>query len=170
MADFKTLEEAQAMFREADSTREIGNIFVTYKNTNREGFAAGLAGGMAGAGLPGIYVNNRTAEAIIGGNFTGLLINEIDEGFGLIPLMQKGVQLTLNVDKMVAEPENYMFISREAITGIKVKNFAFLNKSTQAVTLELGKPALHLMARCSLKSVAYQEPNFKLFMDKYKKK
>lgn len=170
MEDFKTLEGAQAMFREADSEREIGNIFVAYKNTNREGFAAGLAGGMAGAGLPGIFVQNRTAEALIGGTFTGLLLNETEEGFGVIPLMQKGVQLTLNVDKMVAEPENYMFIPREAITEIKVKNFALLNKKTQAVNISFGKPTIYLMVRCSLKSVDYQEPNFKLFMDKYKKK
>lgn len=170
MADFKTLEEAQAMFREADPSREPGNIFVTYKNTNREGFSAGLAGGLAGAGLPSVLVTNRTAEAIIGGNFTGLLISETDEGFGIIPLQQKGVQLTLNVDKMVAEPENYSFIPRDAITEIKVKNFALLNKKTQAVNFSFGKPTIYLMARCSLKSVAYQEPNFAKFMEKYKKK
>ena len=169
MEDFRTLEGATALFQSVDGISAQNNIFVVFKNTNREGMKAGLAGGMMAAGLPGIIIRNgNAAGAVLGGNFTGLLINQTEKGLGIIPMHQKGLQL--NADKLEPEPENYIFIGNEAISEIKVKNFNIFNKKVQKVNIAVDKYKLYLMARISEKNIPYQQENFTKFMDQYKAK
>ncbi len=175
MEDFRTLEGASALFQSVDGISVQNNIFVVFKNTTREGMKAGLAGGLAGgllsAGLPGVIVKTgKAAETVLEGKFTGLLINQTENGLGIIPMHQKGLQLTLNADKLEPEPENYIFIGNEAISEIKVKNFNIFNKKVQKVNIAVDKYKLYLMARISEKSIPYQQENFAKFMDQYKAK
>lgn len=175
MEDFRTLEGASALFQSVDGISVQNNIFVVFKNTTREGMKAGLAGGLAGgllsAGLPGVIVKTgKAAETVLEGKFTGLLINQTENGLGIIPMHQKGLQLTLNADKLEPEPENYIFIGNEAISEIKVKNFNIFNKKVQKVNIAVDKYKLYLMARISEKNIPYQQENFTKFMDQYKAK
>lgn len=175
MEDFRTLEGASALFQSVDGISVQNNIFVVFKNTTREGMKAGLAGGLAGgllsAGLPSVIVKTgKAAETVLEGKFTGLLINQTENGLGIIPMHQKGLQLTLNADKLEPEPENYIFIGNEAISEIKVKNFNIFNKKVQKVNIAVDKYKLYLMARISEKSIPYQQENFAKFMDQYKAK
>lgn len=175
MADYKTLEGASELFQSVDGLSAQNNIFLVYKNTTREGMKAGLAGGLAGglmsAGLPGVIIKTgKAAETVLEGKFTGLLINQTENGLGIIPMHQKGLQLTLNADKLEPEPENYIFIGNEAISEIKIKNFNIFNKKVQKVNIFVDKYKLYLMARISEKNIPYQQENFTKFMNQYKTK
>lgn len=175
MADYKTLEGASELFQSVDGLSVQNNIFLVYKNTTREGMKAGLAGGLAGglmsAGLPGVIIKTgKAAETVLEGKFTGLLINQTENGLGIIPMHQKGLQLTLNADKLEPEPENYIFIGNEAISEIKIKNFNIFNKKVQKVNIFVDKYKLYLMARISEKNIPYQQENFTKFMNQYKTK
>ncbi len=173
MMDFRNIEGAEELFRSVNGISDgSNNIFFAFKNTNREGMKAGLAGGMIGAGLPGIIISKVavTDSVVLNGSFAALLINQTERGLGIIPMDQKGLQLTLNVNKLVPDTENYIFIENEAISEIKVKNFSFLNKKLQKVNISIGKIKLYLLARVAEKDIPYQEKNFAVFMDKYKKK
>lgn len=175
MEDFRTLEGASALFKSVDGISAQNNIFVVYKNTTREGMKAGLAGGLAGgmlsAGLPGVIIKTgKAAETVLEGKFTGLLINQTENGLGIIPMHQKGLQLTLNADKLEPEPENYIFIGNEAISEVKVKNFNIFNKKVQKINIAVDKYKLYLMARITEKNIPYQQENFTKFMDQYKAK
>lgn len=175
MEDFRTLEGAAALFKSVDGISAQNNIFVVFKNTNREGMKAGLAGGLAGgmiaAGLPGVIVKTgKSAQNVLEGKFTGLLINQTENGLGIIPMHQKGLQLTLNADKLEPEPENYIFIENNAISEIKIKNFNIFNKKVQTIKISVDKYKLYLMARIAEKNIPYQQENFAKFMNQYKTK
>ena len=173
MEDYRTIEGVTALFKSVDGISAQNNIFLAFKNTNRDamkaGIAGGLAGGMAAAGLTAVVLNTKkAAQNVLEGKFAALLINQTESGLGIIPMHQKGLQLTLNADKLEPEPENNIFIPYEAIGSIKIKNFNIFNKKVQKINIAVDKYKLYLTARISEKSIPYQEQNFTKFMNQYK--
>ena len=170
MADFKTLNGATELFESVGGLRNNNNIFVVFKNNNKEAMKYGLAGGLIAAGLPAVITSDK-AQGILGNKFDGLLINQTEEGLAIIPLHVKGVQMMLNIEKMQPDLDGYCFFTNDVISGITVKNFNIFNKKMQSVKVEIaGKYHLELLGKVAEKSVPYQEANFGKFMSKYKAK
>lgn len=63
MEDYRTIEGVTALFKSVDGISAQNNIFLAFKNTNRDamkaGIAGGLAGGMAAAGLTAVVLNTK---------------------------------------------------------------------------------------------------------------
>ena len=166
--DFKTIEGAMEIFRNLNCIGNDNCIFVTFKDTNREGFKYGALGAVGGAiaGAAASFSNGMLA-GIQG--FDGMLINLTETGLGIIPLKSKKIQLTLKIDNMEPLLDRFVFISNENIDSIIIKNFSFLNKKTKKVKIKLKDGmVLHQLARVAEKSIPYQEGNFSRFMDKCK--
>ncbi len=171
MGDFKTLNGAVELFKQVDGLGNSNNIFITLKNTTREGMKYGVAGGMAAGIGVGILVTGNS-ETIFGNNFDAILINQTEKGLGLIPMHSKKIVLNnVKVENLEPDLEEYAFIPNDSINEINVKNFSFLNKKIQKIKIKVGdKNTIHLIARKQEKLLPYQEENFGKFMDQYKKK
>lgn len=162
--DFKTIEGAMEIFRNLNCIGNDNCIFVTFKDTNREGFKYGALGAVGGAIAGAAAFSNGMLNGIEG--FDGLLINCTELGLGIVPLKSNGVQLVLKVEKMEPQLDRFVFISNENIDSIIIKNFSFLNKKTQKVKIKIkGGKTLHQLARKVEKTIPYQEENFAKFMD-----
>ena len=166
--DFKTLEGAMEIFKSLNCIGNENCIFVTFKDTNREGLKYGALGAVGGA-IAGAAASfsNGMLEGIQG--FDGMLINLTEAGLAIIPLSQKGVKWTMNIEKMEPQLDRFVFVANENIESIIIKNFSFLNKKTKKVKIKLKDGmVLHQLARVAEKSIPYQEGNFSRFMDKCK--
>lgn len=162
--DFKTIEGAMEIFRNLNCIGNDNCIFVTFKDTNREGFKYGALGAVGGAIAGAAAFSNGMLNGIEG--FDGLLINCTELGLGIVPLKSNGVQLVLKIEKMEPQLDRFVFISNENIDSIIIKNFSFLNKKTQKVKIKIkGGKTLHQLARKVEKTIPYQEENFAKFMD-----
>lgn len=165
--DFKTNEGVIEIFKSLNCIGNDNCFFVSFKDTNREGFKAGALGAVGGALGAAAAFATGVVEGIEG--FDGLLINATEKGLGLVPLSVKGVQLMLNADKMEPQLDRFVFIANENIEDISVKNFNVFNKKTQKVHIKLkGGTTIHQLAHVSEKAIPYQETNFAKFMNKYK--
>lgn len=151
---------------------------MSFKDTTREGMKYGLIGGAgAAAGAVGAAIAASAVAAGTSQNFNslsqydGLLINANEYGLGIIPLVSKGVQMFLNPAKLEAKPEGFVFFNYQNIEEIKVKNFNIFNKKVQTLKIKVfGAKMLHLTVRIKEKLIPYQEQNFTVFMNRYKKK
>ena len=77
----------------------------------------------------------------------------------------------LNVDKLEAHPERFVFIPNQYIESIVVKNFNIFNKKMQKVNIKLTDGyTFYQVARLKEKNVNYQESEFGRFVSRYKKK
>ena len=165
--DFKTIDGAMEIFKSLDCIGNENCIFVTFKNTNREGFKYGALGAVGGVVGAAASFSNGMLEGIQG--FDGMLINLTETGLGIIPLKSKKIQLTLKIDNMEPLLDRFVFVANENIESIIIKNFSFLNKKTKKVKIKLKDGmVLHQLARVVEKSIPYQEGNFSRFMDKCK--
>lgn len=177
MEDFKTIEGATAIFKKQKALDKENNIFVLYLDTQHEGAKYGIAGGMAGglaAGLGfgvGVYKETAASKKILSGDFKGLLVNATEKGLHLVALQGAGgAMLRIRPDKLVAEPENYMFLDNSLIKGIEVKNFSFIQKKIKKVRISYGdKAKMFLLGNVEEKNIPYQAENFAKFAEKYKK-
>ena len=167
--DFKTQEGVMEIFRSVNCIGNENCFFVTYKNPNREGAKYGLIGGALGASIAAVAASSIAAAESVQ-DYEALLINQTENGLGIIPLTSNGVQLVANVSKMQPLVNSFMFIPNESIEQIEVKNYNFLNKKVQKVNITIaGAKTLHQLAHTSDKNIPYQESNFARFMSKYKK-
>lgn len=165
--DFKTNEGVIEIFKSLNCIGNDNCFFVSFKDTNREGFKAGALGAVGGALGAAAAFATGVVEGIEG--FDGLLINATEKGLGLVPLSVKGVQLMLNADKMEPQLDRFVFIANENIEDISVKNFNVFNKKTQKIHIKLkGGTTIHQLVHVSEKAIPYQETNFDKFMNKYK--
>ena len=177
MNNFKTLEGAMEMFKNNNCLGTENCIFATFKDTNADGMKAGAAGAIGGAvgGAIAAFASGMASTLQDGSlqnlnGFEGMLINQTENGLGLIPLNVKGVQLMLNIDKMEADPSKFVFVSNDNIEEITVKKFNIFNKKVQRVKIVIkGGTTLRLLAHVSEKNISYQESNFAKFMNKYSK-
>jgi len=163
--DFKTNDGAINIFRSLNCLGMDNCYFVTFKDTNAEAFSYGAMGAVGGALGAAAFTQGMVAGMQ---NYDGLLINQTENGLGVIPLVNKGIQLMLNPDKMVADTNRFFFIPNEYIVSIIVKKFNIFNKKTQKVRIKLTDGTeFKLLAHVSEKNIAYQESNFAKFMSKY---
>ncbi len=170
MNDFKNYDGVVNLFRSVNCIGKENCFFVTFKNNNREGLKYGAMGAI-GAGIAAA-VSSFSSSMLQGIEaYEGLLFNQTEMGLGIIPLSQKGIQMFLNVDKLEARPECFIFIPNQYIESIVVKNFNIFNKKMQKVNIKLTDGyTFYQVARLKEKSVNYQEAEFKKFMDRYKKR
>lgn len=165
--NFKTYEEALDLFRKVNCIGDDNCIFVTYKDPNINSTKYALFGAVGGAIGAMAAFTNGMVEGLEGCD--GLLINQTENGLGLIPLLSKGMQMVVNVSKMEPQLDRFVFVPNNAIESIEIKNFNFLNKKLQKVTIKINglKPLYHV-AKVSDKDIEYQEQNFTKFMNKCK--
>ena len=166
--DFKTNDGVINIFRSLNCIGTHNCYFVTFKDTNSEAFKYGAMGAVGGA----LGAVAAFTQGMVEGmqNYDGLLINQTELGLGIVPLVTQGIQLMLNPDKMVAEPNRFFFIPNEYIASIIVKKFNIFNKKTQKVRIKLTDGSeFKLLAHISEKNIPYQESNFANFMSKYSK-
>ena len=155
--DFKTWDGALNLFRSVKCIGRENCIFLAFINVLGSIFYSfvavqyGIAGGIGG--------------------YDGLLINQTEMGIGIIPLAQKGVQTTLNADKLYPLFDRFIFIPNQLIEGIEIKNYNMFNKGMQQVNIALTDGSVLLfLARLKEKNVIYQEREFGKFVSRYKNK
>lgn len=176
MIDFRTLDGALELFKQTDDFGTMNNVFITLRDTNRDGMKYGIAGGAA-AGMAvalgtGIFVIKGNSDVLFNDNFDALLINQTEKGLGIIPMHnKKALSLSIKFENLEPALDEYVFIPFESISEIKVKDYSFLNKKTQKVKIKLNnKYTLHLLARKQEKEVPYQKENYARIMAQYGKK
>ena len=176
MNNFKTYNEVLELFRNNNCIGNENCIFITYKDGTQDGMKAGTAGLLGGAvgGAIGAFAAGMATEydeILAGlGTYAGLIINQTENGFGIIPLCSKGISLSLNIDKLELKPEKFMFINNENIESISIKNFNIFTKNTKKLAIKLKNGTdIRLMARVSEKLIPYQQENFAKFMSRYGK-
>ena len=173
--DFKTWEGAVNLFRSVNCIGRENCIFLTFINGGRAGAKYGVAGGIGG--LVGAGIAYAVTSSIPKGliqeleNYEGLLMNQTENGIGIIPLTQKGVQMFLNADKLYPLPDRFIFIPNQFIAGVEIKNYNMFNRGMQKVNIKLTDGnVIHQVARLKEKNVIYQEREFGKFVSRYKNK
>ncbi|MBR5027295.1 hypothetical protein IKX64_01730 [Candidatus Saccharibacteria bacterium] len=170
--DFKTIEGATAIFNSVGGLGAENCIFVAFRNTNKDtGFTTvlgGAVGAFAGGMVRGMNESEKFKEAA---NASAWLVNYTEKGLGIIPLKASGIQLTIKIEKTEPQPDKYVFIPKENIAEIEVKNYALLNKKTQSIKWVFSDGVkLYWAAKIVEKAIPYQEANFTEFMNRFKKK
>lgn len=176
MNNFKTYNEVLELFRNYNCIGNENCVFVTYKDGTQDGIKAGTAGLLGGAfaGAIGAFAAGMDVqydEILAGfGTYAGLIINQTENGLGIIPLYSKGVSLSLNVEKLEIKPEKFLFVNNENIESITIKNFNIFTKNTKKIAIKLKTGTdIRLMARVSEKLIPYQQENFAKFISRYER-
>ena len=147
MEEFNTIEKVIELFKQSNNYGDENNIFVVYKDLQKSN---GMVSGME---YP----------------YEGLIINETEKGFVMIPLKQKGF-LTQSMKKMQIDKErNLIIIPKENIISITVKNYALFNSSAKRISIKTNDNKNYLLyAKINEKDLPYQKENFKKFIESHK--
>ena len=147
MEEFNTIEKVIELFKQSNNYGDENNIFVVYKDLQKSN---GMVSGME---YP----------------YEGLIINETEKGFVMIPLKQKGF-LTQSKKKMQIDKErNLIIIPKENIISITVKNYALFNSSTKRISIKTNDNKNYLLyAKINEKDLPYQKDNFTKFIESHK--
>lgn len=123
--------------------------------------AALLVGAVNAAGMRIIRVKLGDS-----GFFPGYLINQTENGVGLIALEPTSLTPQFSVNKMRIVPNSYVFINKANIKSIRVKdNPLCLDASVRFVTIDtFDGVSFHFRVSMKNKYLAYQESNFLKFM------
>lgn len=167
--DYRTYEGVMEIFRSLNCIGNDNCTFLTFKNNTKDSLKYGAFGAVGG-----ILMSNTpsSSNSAINGleNADGLLINQTERGFGIIPLSNKGIQLMLNAGNMNVDIQKFVFIPNEYIKEIIIKDFNIFNKKTQKVKIALNNgTTLDQIARINEKDIPYQQVNFSKFMSRYKR-
>ena len=148
MDGFNTLEKVEELFKSKNYYEEENNIFVAYKDLQKSN---GMVSGME---YP----------------YEGLIINETNKGLAMIPLKQKGLVLTQSMSKMeIDTTKEVIFIPKENIVSITIKNFALLNSKTKRMSIKTTDNKNYLLfAKLVEKEIPYQQENFAKFIENNK--
>ena len=175
--NIKTLGNALELFRTKNWIGNDNCIFLAYKDNSADGAKAGAAGVLGGAigGAIGAFAagmeQGMNAKELGLGVYAGLLINQTEYGLGIFPLYNKGIALTLNIDKMELDSEKFIIIKNEELQNITVKNYNIFNKKMQKIIITLKNgTTLKLMAKINEKQIPYQQENMTKLMGRYGKK
>ena len=170
--DFKTIEGATAIFKSVNCIGSENCIFVAFKDTKKDTSVGGMLGGAVGAFAGGMVRGMNESEKLKeAAGASAWLVNQTEKGFGIVPLKANGIQLTIKPEKMTPQVDKFVFVPNESFAEISVKNFALLNKKVQSIKLVFKDGVkLNWAARIVEKEFPYQEANFTVFMNKYKKK
>lgn len=168
MNDFKTIEGVFELFKSVGALGNENCIFVTYKDASREGMKYGLMGAVGGA-VAGAAVSFISGMADgLNKNFDGLLINQTENGLGIIPLTTDGISWTITPAKLHPNINDFVFISNESIEEIKIKGLP-LNKNMKKLKIKIKDfKTLHLSFNCKEKTLPYQEQNTAVFLERNK--
>ncbi len=101
--------------------------------------------------------------------YEGLLVNETENGFHMVPLNQKGLVLAQKIEKMTADPDKAFFIPKETIDSVTIKNLALLNSKDKRISIKAGDKNYLLIGRKTESTIAYHADNFAKFVEKYSK-
>ncbi|MBR3117435.1 MAG: hypothetical protein IKF36_06170 [Bacilli bacterium] len=145
MNEFDTLEKVIELFKTSNYYYDENNIFIVYKDMQK---SSGMVSGME---YP----------------YEGLIVNETNKGLAMIPLKQGGIVLTQSINKMEIDKErDIIFIPKEDITSITIKNYALFNSKTKRISIKTndGKNYL-LFGKINEKSIPYQQENFTKFIE-----
>ena len=149
MEEFNTIEKVKALFESVNGLGNENLFFVTCQDKQK------VSGMVAGMEYP----------------YDGLLINANENGIGMFYLKAgalSGLITLATPSKMKLNKEKYVFISKDNIKEIKVKNFALLNSKTKRIEINTVDGKSHkLYARIEEKDFSYQKENFIAFIEKY---
>ena len=145
MNEFNDIEKVKELFKKEKGKGKENIYFIAYKDMQKSN------GVVSGMDYP----------------YDGLLINENENGIGMFYLNQPGIVLTQKIEKMNLDKESYIFISKDKIKNIKIKNFALLNSKVKRIVIETDDKAYKLFAKINEKNIPYQEENFTNFIQKY---
>ena len=179
LEEFNTLEKIKNLF---DSKNCIGNTncyFVCYQLPNEVastgGMIGGVGGGLIGGLIGGVILNasNTSNKNILDElkKYNGFLVNWTDNGLGLIPIKYDSIALVVDLSKMSALADNYIFLSNEQIESITTKNYNIFVSKTKTIKIKLNgiKTKFYLLASVSEKYLPYHEENFAKFFKEYSK-
>ena len=151
MEEFNTIEKVKELFASINSLGNNNTFFVACQDKQN---VSGMAAGME---YP----------------YDGLLINETENGIAMFYLKASALSglITLsNPSKMTLDKENHIFIPKDEIKEINIKNFALLNKKTKRIEINTIDGKSHkLYAKIEEKDFPYQKDNFTNFIEKYSK-
>lgn len=147
MEEFNTIEKVQGLFANINGLGNSNLFFLACQDKQK------VSGAVAGMEYP----------------YDGLLINYTDNG--IVAFYLKGSALsgliTLSTpSKMTVEKDKYIFIPKDNIKEIKIKNFALLNSKTKRIEINTMDGKSHkLYAKVVEKDFPYQQENFTKFME-----
>lgn len=141
--EYNTIEKALALFNSVNGCGEYNNIFVS-------------------------FIDMRVISE--GPRPDGYLINQTEKGLGMFFLHDTGYAWTSqNINRLRIDKGQYIFISREDIKSITIKNYNFINSKVKKVRIVLiGGYVFDLMIRLVEKDIPYHEENFNKFINSYK--
>ena len=147
MDEFNTIEKVRDLFASINGLGNNNLFFVACQDK------AKVSGMVAGMEYP----------------YDGLLINYTENGIAMFYLKGSALSgmITLATpSKMTIEKDKYIFIPKENIKEIKIKNFALLNSKTKRIEINTMDGKSHkLYAKVVEKDFPYQQENFTKFME-----
>lgn len=151
MEEFNTIEKVEELFKEVNGQGIDNTYFVACKDKEK---SSGMVSGME---YP----------------YDGLLINDNENGIGMFYLKAgalSGLITLAKPSKMTLDKDNYIFIPKDNIEEIKIKNFALFNSKTKRIEINTVDGKSHkLYANVDEKDFSYQKSNFAKFISKYEK-
>ena len=143
MEEFNTLEKVIDLFKSVNGYGEENVIFVAYKDMQK---CSGMLGSM---NYP----------------YDGLLMNQTEKGIGMFFLEQSGMVWVQDVAKMSLKKDKYVFIPKEEIKKIKIKNYAFIRTNVKRISIDVKDGREYkLYAKLDEKDIVYQNENFTKFI------
>lgn len=119
-----------------------------------------------------VEMNNKEVYNLGIEYFSALLLNVTEYGIYFIPMIQyigsKVVLLTSTPKFLSANINNYIFVSNNDIESITIKKMLFRKMMRVTITIS-GGIVFNLIVNKKEKLIAYQESNFKNFMNMYSK-
>ncbi|MBE6157970.1 MAG: hypothetical protein E7160_04170 [Firmicutes bacterium] len=148
MEEFNTLEKVEELFKKNNYNGTENNYFIAFNDlTKNSGF-------VRGSEYP----------------YFAVLINETENGFGLIYLTYKALSFKLDFSKLQIMENKFEIINKEDIQSIKVKNYALLNSKKKKIEIKTTKKRIHYLYACvDQPEIPYHNEAFAKFLEKYSK-
>lgn len=144
MEEFDSIEKVIELFKNENGYGGNNTFFVAYKDLQK---SSGMVSGME---YP----------------YDGLLMNQTEKGIGMFFLQQAGMVLTQTVTKMSIQKDHYVFIAKEDIKKITIKNYALINSKVKRICIDVNDGRSYkLFARLNEKTIPYQTENLTKFIN-----
>ena len=151
MEEFNTIEKVTKLFEDINALGKDDKFFVACQDKQK------VSGMVAGMEYP----------------YDGLLIDDNEKGITMFYLKANALSglITLSKpSKMTIDKEQHIFIPKDNIKEITIKNFAILNSKTKRIEINTLDGKSHkLYANIEEKDFPYQKENIAKFIEKYGK-
>jgi len=151
MEEFNSIEKVIELFKSINGVGEDNAYFVACQDKQK------VSGMVAGMEYP----------------YDGLLINDNEKGITMFYLKAGALSglITLSKpSKMTLDRENHIFIPKDNIKEIVIKNFALFNSKTKRIEINTIDGKSHkLYANLEEKDFPYHKEGFTKFLEKYSK-